>query len=205
MRIEIPITLDISRKGHVMQYTPIGQGDDAYRFNISIRNGRDTITIPDSSRVVLNCVKPDKTYTETIGRIDNGRAVFEIASNTVAVPGTVICEMQIFDGTQLTTQKFELRVEPNIINDDVIESTNDYGFIRILVKELSDKVDKEPGKGLSSNDFTNADKAEVAKIKDKANKTDVYTKAETDSAIKSAIGEGGTANITIIDGGTSRD
>ena len=113
--------------------------------------------------------------------------------------------MQIFDGTQLTTQKFELRVEPNIINDDVIESTNDYGFIRILVKELSDKVDKEPGKGLSSNDFTNADKAEIAKIKDKANKTDVYTKAETDSAIKSAIGEGGTANITIIDGGTSRD
>ena len=161
MRIEIPITLDISRKGHVMQYTPIGQGDDAYRFNISVKNGRNILKIPDGARVVLNCVKPDGTYTETVGSVTDNAAVFEIASNTVAVPGTVICEMQIFDGTQLTTQKFELRVEPNIINDDVIESTNDYGFIRILVKELSDKVDKEPGKGLSSNDFTNAYKSKL--------------------------------------------
>lgn len=39
-----------------------------------------------------------------------------------------------------------------------------------LKDELDNKVDKESGKGLSTNDYTDTDKAEVAKVKDKANK-----------------------------------
>ena len=198
MQIQIPITLDISRKSPAAQYVPIGQGDDAYRFNISVKNAGNILKIPDGARVVLNCVKPDGTYTETVGSVENNAAKFDIASNTVAVPGTVICEMQIFDGTQLTTQKFGLRVEPNIINDNAIESTNDYGFIRILISELSNKVDKVLGKGLSENDFTDALKAKldadytkeqidmkITALQDgKANKTSVYTKSETNEAIR---------------------
>lgn len=198
MQIQIPITAEISRKSPAAQYVPIGQGDDAYRFNISVKNAGNILKIPDSARVVLNCLKPDGTYTETVGSVENNAAKFDIASNTVAVPGTVICEMQIFDGTQLTAQKFELRVEPNIINDDVIESTDDYGFIRILVSELPNKVDKVEGKGLSTNDYSDFDKTEVAKINDKANASDVYTKTETDSAIKRAITAYDTANMQLL-------
>ena len=177
---------------------PIGQGDNAYRFLVSLKNSGAAVEIPDGATVVLNCLKPDGTYTETVGSVKDGTAVFDIASNTVAVPGTVICEMQIFDGTQLTAQKFELRVEPNIINDDVIESTDDYGFIRILVSELPNKVDKVEGKGLSTNDYSDFDKTEVAKINDKANASDVYTKTETDSAIKRAITAYDTANMQLL-------
>lgn len=198
MQIQIPITAEISRNSRTVQYIPIGQGDDAYRFNISVKNAGNILKIPDSARVVLNCLKPDGTYTETVGSVENNAAKFDIASNTVAVPGTVICEMQIFDGTQLTAQKFELRVEPNIINDDVIESTDDYGFIRILVSELPNKVDKVEGKGLSTNDYSDFDKTEVAKINDKANASDVYTKTETDSAIKRAITAYDTANMQLL-------
>lgn len=198
MQIQIPITAEISRKSPAAQYVPIGQGDDAYRFNISVKNAGNILKIPDCARVVLNCLKPDGTYTETVGSVENNVAKFDIASNTVAVPGTVICEMQIFDGTQLTAQKFELRVEPNIINDDVIESTDDYGFIRILVSELPNKVDKVEGKGLSTNDYSDFDKTEVAKINDKANASDVYTKTETDSAIKRAITAYDTANMQLL-------
>ena len=42
------------------------------------------------------------------------------------------------------------------------------------------KVDKIEGKGLSTNDYTNEDKAEVAKVKDKANTADVLLKANTE-------------------------
>ena len=198
MQIQIPITLDISRKSPAAQYVPIGQGDDAYSFNISVKNAGNILKIPDSAAVVLNCLKPDGTYTETVGSVENNAAKFDIASNTVAVPGTVICEMQIFDGTQLTAQKFELRVEPSIINDDVIESSDDYGFIRILVSKLPNKVDKVEGKELSANDYTDSDKAEVAKIKDKANISDVYTKTETDNVIKSAITAYDTTNMKLL-------
>ena len=40
----------------------------------------------------------------------------------------------------------------------------------------NNKVDKVSGKGLSTNDYTDAEKAEVAKVKDKANVNDVLTK-----------------------------
>ena len=50
-----------------------------------------------------------------------------------------------------------------------------YGF---LVSELPNKVDKVEGKGLSTNDYSDFDKTEVAKINDKANASDVYTKTK---------------------------
>lgn len=40
-----------------------------------------------------------------------------------------------------------------------------------LNEQLEQKVDKENGKGLSTNDFTNLEKTEVAKVKDKLDKT----------------------------------
>lgn len=140
MQIQIPITAEISRNSRTVQYIPIGQGDNAYRFLVSLKNSGAAVEIPDGATVVLNCLKPDGTYTETVGSVKDGTAVFDIASNTVAVPGTVICEMQIFDGTQLTAQKFELRVEPSIISDDVIKSTDEYGLLIALIG----KVEKLP-------------------------------------------------------------
>lgn len=136
MQIQIPITAEISRNSRTVQYIPIGQGDNAYRFLVSLKNSGAAVEIPDGATVVLNCLKPDGTYTETVGSVKDGTAVFDIASNTVAVPGTVICEMQIFDGTQLTTQKFELRVEPSIISDDVIKSTDEYGLLIALIGKV---------------------------------------------------------------------
>lgn len=50
-----------------------------------------------------------------------------------------------------------------------------------LTAELDKKVSKVPGKGLSTNDYTNDDKAEVTKIKDKADQTDLN---ETNSNIR---------------------
>ena len=46
-------------------------------------------------------------------------------------------------------------------------------------EKVSEKVDKEEGKGLSTNDYTDAEKADVAKVKNKANTSDVLTKTNT--------------------------
>lgn len=67
---------------------------------------------------------------------------------------------------------------------------------------LSDKVDKETGKGLSTNDFTNTDKANLTTALTKANaaapQETTYTKDEVDAAIEEAIehGGGGTTDYT---------
>lgn len=47
------------------------------------------------------------------------------------------------------------------VNDDGLEY-----LIQTIKNYLSTKVDKIPGKGLSTNDFTNADKTEIEYIKD---------------------------------------
>lgn len=53
-------------------------------------------------------------------------------------------------------------------------STNDYTTAeKSLVATISNKVDKVSGKGLSTNDYTTAEKALVATISDKLNASDV--------------------------------
>lgn len=50
-------------------------------------------------------------------------------------------------------------------------SANDYtDSDKAEVAKIKDKVDKVSGKGLSANDYTDAEKAEVAKVKDKVDK-----------------------------------
>jgi hypothetical protein len=48
-----------------------------------------------------------------------------------------------------------------------------------LTAELNNKVSKVPGKGLSTNDYTDDDKAEVTKIKDKADQITLDEKQDT--------------------------
>ena len=55
---------------------------------------------------------------------------------------------------------------------------------------VSDKVDKEDGKGLSANDYTNEEKALVGTIEDKINKTSIVTALDdtvTDEQVASAL------------------
>jgi hypothetical protein len=77
-------------------------------------------------------------------------------------------------------------------NDEIKTSIN--GIINTVDKQdninaeeiqfLKDtKVDKIEGKGLSTNDYSNEDKAEVAKVKDKANTVDVLLKANEEEFI----------------------
>ena len=53
----------------------------------------------------------------------------------------------------------------------------------VIKDELDKKVDKADGKVLSSNDFTDEDKAKLDK---KADKSDTYTKTEVDNKVSSA-------------------
>ena len=80
-----------------------------------------------------------------------------------------------------------------------------------LQNEINNKVDAVNGKGLSTNDYTDADKAAVATIANKANSADVYPKSQTynkdevDTKVASAQGtqgpKGDTGNVEITDAG----
>lgn len=72
------------------------------------------------------------------------------------------------------------------------------GTQQLWTKAKEKFVEKESGKGLSTNDYDDAAMAEVAKIASKANSattlsgygiTDAYSKTEADSAISTAVGQ----------------
>ena len=62
--------------------------------------------------------------------------------------------------------------EPDAITTTRVRNagTKIIDFITDLVNVVSTKVDKVAGKGLSTNDYSNAEKAEVAKVADKVDK-----------------------------------
>ena len=63
------------------------------------------------------------------------------------------------------------------VDDVLAEDFNN--LVSSIEIELNKKVDKVTGKGLSTNDYTNTEKAEVAKVKDKADINNVLTKDNT--------------------------
>lgn len=69
----------------------------------------------------------------------------------------------------------------------VLNGTRDPGLEKAIADLELNKVDKENGKGLSANDYTDDDKAEVAKIKDKQDKLvfDDYPKVHSTNPVTS--------------------
>ena len=68
-------------------------------------------------------------------------------------------------------ERIDTKVDSSRVKTDVPE---DAKFTDTIV-DISGKVDKVTGKGLSTNDYTNLDKAEVDTVKDKADKTDLVS------------------------------
>lgn len=84
---------------------------------------------------------------------------------------------------------------------------SDPNFATTIANQLGSKVDKVEGKGLSTNDYTNEEKAKLAGVEEGANKTLIVnnlTTSETGSALDAAQGkvlsdkiEEHTADLTV--------
>ena len=85
------------------------------------------------------------------------------------------------------------------------------GIASSLEETKKQKVDKEEGKGLSTNDYTNSDKAEVDKIKDKATKEELELERARINLLSklqdgSTTGDAELKDIRIMaDGGTAEN
>lgn len=94
-------------------------------------------------------------------------------------------------------------IEREDINDDILDSLERRNRNWDKLDEVKNqKVDKVEGKDLSTNDYTDADKEEVSKVKDKADKTyvddRVMTQVPLDAKFTDTKYEAGE-NVTIDD------
>ena len=168
--------------------------DKGVPFNLEGKTVRAKILKPDNTK----CYN-DLTITNATG----GECDLKLTNQVLAVAGTVNCQLEIKEGEELlSTIIFSIDVEPSIDINGAVESTNEFttlenGIIKLdewdkyfketsgkfeekyterlngIDASLEEKVNKEQGKGLSTNDYTNIDKAEVAKVKDKLDKVNL--------------------------------
>ncbi len=89
--------------------------------------------------------KPDGTDFFNEGEITdavNGRCQFELTNQALAVVGNLDIEISIWQNGRsiLTTQTFTIFVTETIRNDDVIESSNEFGALVLLFQKLYDFI-----------------------------------------------------------------
>lgn len=113
-------------------------------------------------RIVMR--KPDGTTIFNDGVIrdaNNGRVEFELTNQALAMVGTLEVQIKIFDDANkqiLSSNIFNLFVTENLLDDDTVESSNEYGSLVILfqniyecittVQDLNDKIGIPGEKGI---------------------------------------------------------
>ena len=153
----------------------------------------------------------NKTYAEIKAAIDAGDIIYITDKNGIVyVPqvGTTNTEIELL---WIESQYNRTLYWTAVVDSENAWSAAEFELVEIdkLVFELSDKVDKETGKGLSTNDYTAADKAKVEMISELSgnigdlNDLDTEAKNNLVAAINEAAQTGGGgANIALrVEGG----
>ena len=145
-----------------------------------------------------------KTYVEndiTLANVPNILLQTDWRIHVYAVDGNYTKHEKCYEIIARTKPSDYVYTETEIINWQYIktqlDSKADVLDLENVEADLDNKkVDKVIGKGLSANDYTDTDKAEVAKVKNKADKattldgygiTDAYTKTEVEAYINETI------------------
>lgn len=85
--------------------------------------------------------KPDGTTVlqdSTNGvTIAGNKIICTLNTNTIAAPGRVLSEVRVFSGSNLlTSAKFEFYVRKSIVNDETVESTNEFPILNQLIEQV---------------------------------------------------------------------
>ena len=153
---------------------------------ISSTGGGAKVLFLDVFVITETEVVTNKTYAEIKAAIDAGDIIYITDKN-----GIVYTPQVGTTNTKIELLWIESQYNRTLYWTAVVDSENawsaaEFELVEIdkLVFELSDKVDKETGKGLSTNDYTYADKAKVDAIPASPKYTDtVYD----DTAVKNRL------------------
>ncbi|MDU4939624.1 MAG: metallophosphoesterase [Clostridium sp.] len=143
--------------------------------------------------------------------IRNGNAIIKTSKDVLGVPGILELECMVKKGdVETTTTRMTFTVKESIARDGAIEEDPRYtsdlvtelldvrdnvkaetiGKIEEVATSLEEKVNKEQGKGLSTNDYTNAEKTKVSTIVNKAEIS--YVNSQIENVQRPVINYNGT-------------
>lgn len=164
--------------------------DNGVPFSLENKTVRVYGVKPDGTKVFNNL---------TIVNAQGGLAELQLTSQMLAKSGWLKLELVIYEATDiLSTIKFDIDVIASLREDAAIESTNEFSALTLglskldewdkyfketsgaieekyterlngIDSSLEEKVNKEQGKGLSTNDYTTDEKNKLSNIEERAN------------------------------------
>lgn len=139
MQINQRIKLDTVRQNHLS--ISAKQEDLGSRFLLItlLMNGMP-LWVEQESTVCLNAIKPDGHRTATAGTVqEDGTVLVELTNQTLAVEGTVICDLTVTDaqGRRLSSVLFYVEVERTASDENVLISTDEFSVLTDTMSRVS--------------------------------------------------------------------
>lgn len=142
------------------QYTtyasyPLVSGD-VRAYEICLDLGEDV----SGAEFKVTAIRADGKVIEDLGTVEDGMAVYTLESNMYSVPGELTVRLAVIHDMSVLTDReivFEvLEGAEGTTEAETVVPLNDNIIFRLSKLELRvmNKVERESGKGLSSNDFT---------------------------------------------------
>lgn len=136
MKLYYPITVDLYNLYPLKKM-------DAQQYNIG-RGALVTLTAagqviaPDNETVTLWAKKPDNTVSYLPCTVVNGQIKADFTSQMLALVGSVQVELRMIAGQDnITTPIFTVEVHTSNIDDDAIESQNEFTALQTAVSEIN--------------------------------------------------------------------
>lgn len=140
---EFDILLDI--KKHIKhEYIEVVKDDfETNILNLALLDGNNVYRL-DGLNVEIAFSKADgKTILQDeengimIINPEQGKIQCTLNTNTIAVSGRVLAEVRVLEGVKiLTTARFEFFVRKAIVNDDTVQSTNEFPVLQKLINDV---------------------------------------------------------------------
>ena len=144
---EFDILLDIKRNRKVEEFEVV-QGDyESNILNIAIVEDFEPYDLTGLN-VEIAFAKPDGTTVlqdeqNGVTIITEGKIRCILNTNTIAASGKVFAEVRILQDLRLlTTARFDFFVRRAIVNDETIESTNEFPILNRKIQEVNDLVEE---------------------------------------------------------------
>ena len=194
-KIDLEINKDIYdpikvKQNDTARYLLFNLLDNRVPFSLENKTVRVYGVKPDGTKVFNNL---------TIVDANRGLAELQLTTQMLIRPGCLKLELVIYEATDiLSTTKFDIDIISCIRDDGAIESTNEFSALTVALAKadeygealkqgtenieliyatelngvkssLEEKVNKEQGKGLSTNDYTIDEKNKLSNIEERAN------------------------------------
>lgn len=136
MKLYYPITVDLYNLYPLKKMD--AQQDNTGRGALVTLTAAGQVIEPDNETVTLWAKKPDGTVSYLACTVTDGKIKLDFTNQMLAVSGLVQVELQMVEGEDnITTPIFTVEVHPSNIDDDAVESQNEFTALQAAVSAIN--------------------------------------------------------------------